>query len=123
MNPRIEKLRKVSLNTQPYIDIQRAKLMTEAYQEHMGKVPIPILRALSFKHLLENKTIDIDDGELIVGERGSSPRGTPTYPELCCHTLDDLSLINDREKISFKVSEEARKIQKELVIPFWRERK
>jgi len=122
MNPRIEKLRKISLNTQPYIDIQRARLMTEVYQEHMGKVPIPILRALSFKHLLENKTIDIDDGELIVGERGTSPGGTPTYPELCCHTLDDFSLINDREKISFKVSEEARKIQEELVIPFWRER-
>ncbi len=122
MNSRIEKLRKVSLNTQPYIDIQRAKLITEAYQEHMGKVPVPILRALSFKHLLENKTIEIDDGELIVGERGSSPGGTPTYPELCCHTLDDFSLINDREKISFKVGEEARKIQKELVIPFWRER-
>jgi len=122
MNPRIKKLRKISLNTQPYIDIQRAKLITEAYQKYIGKVPIPILRALSFKHLLENKTIDIEEGELIVGERGSSPGGTPTYPELCCHTLDDLSLINDREKISFKVSEEARKIQKELVIPFWRER-
>jgi len=122
MNSRIEKLRKISLNTQPYIDIQRARLMTEAYQEHIGKVPIPILRSLSFKHLLENKTIDIDDGELIVGERGSSPGGTPTYPELCCHTLDDFRLINDREKISFKVIEEARKIQEELVIPFWRER-
>jgi len=122
MNSRIEKLRKISLNTQPYIDIQRARLMTEAYQEHIGKVPIPILRSLSFKHLLENKTIDIDDGELIVGERGSSPGGTPTYPELCCHTLDDFRLINDREKISFKVIEEVRKIQEELVIPFWRER-
>jgi trans-4-hydroxy-L-proline dehydratase len=122
MNTRIERLREISLTTHPYIDIQRARLMTEAYNKYMGKVPIPILRALSFKHFLENKTIDIDDGELIVGERGSSPGGTPTYPELCCHTLNDLSLINNREKISFKVSQETKKVQQELIIPFWQER-
>lgn len=122
MNSRIEKLRKISLTTKPYIDIQRARLITEAYKEYMGKVPIPILRALSFKYLLENKTIDIDEGELIVGERGSSPGGTPTYPELCCHSLDDLKLVQNREKISFKVSDKAKKIQKETVIPFWEER-
>ncbi len=122
MNPRIEKLRKISLTTQPYIDIERATLITEAYQEHVGKVPVPILRALSFQYLLENKTIDIDDGELIVGERGSSPGGTPTYPELCCHTLEDFELIHKREKISFRVSNKARKVQKEFIIPFWKEK-
>jgi trans-4-hydroxy-L-proline dehydratase len=122
MNSRIEKLRDISLTTQPYIDIQRAKLITQTYKEYIGKVPIPILRALSFKHFLANKTIDIDDGELIVGERGSSPGGTPTYPELCCHTLDDFKLINDREKISFKVNDEVKKVQQELIIPFWQER-
>lgn len=122
MNPRIEKLRKQSLTARPYIDIERAKLMTEAYLEHSGKVAVPILRALSFKYLLENKTIMIDDGELIVGERGTSPVGTPTYPELCCHTLGDFDLIDRREKISFQVSEEAKKIQEEIVIPYWKER-
>ena len=122
MNSRVEKLRKISLTVHPYIDIQRARLMTEAYQKYMGKVPIPILRALSFKYLLENKTIDIDDGELIVGERGSSPGGTPTYPELCCHTLDDLDMIAGREKISFEVSKETKQVQQETVIPFWQER-
>ncbi len=122
MNPRIEKFRKISLNTQPYIDIERAKLITEAYQEHIGKVPVPILRALSFKYLLENKTIDIDEGELIVGERGASPGGTPTYPELCCHTLEDFDLIHKREKISFRVNKEAREIQEKCIIPFWSEK-
>jgi trans-4-hydroxy-L-proline dehydratase len=122
MNPRIENLLKISVTTQPYIDIERAKLMTEAYQEYIGKVPAPILRALSFKYLLEHKSIAIDEGELIVGERGISPCGTPTYPELCCHAIEDFDLIDKREKISFRVSKEARKIQKEFVIPFWKER-
>lgn len=122
MNPRITILREQSLAVKPFIDIERAKLITEAYQAYQGKVPVPILRALVFKHLLENKTITIEPDELIVGERGSSPAATPTYPELCCHTLEDFDIIEQREKISFQVSPEARKIQKEVIIPFWQER-
>ncbi len=122
MNPRVTELRQKSLTTQPYIDIERAKLMTEAYQKHAGKVPVPILRALSFQYLMEKKTITIAEGELIVGERGRSACGTPTYPELCCHSLEDFDLIDRREKISFQVSQEARKVQQELVIPYWQER-
>jgi formate C-acetyltransferase len=122
MNPRITILREQSLAVKPFIDIERAKLITEAYQAYQGKVPVPILRALVFKHLLENKTITIEPDELIVGERGSSPAATPTYPELCCHTLEDFDIIEQRERISFQVSPEARKIQKEVIIPFWQER-
>ena len=69
MNSRIARLRDISLTVKPFIDIERAKLITEAYQLYQGKEPAPILRALAFKHLLEQKTIAIDEGELIVGER------------------------------------------------------
>jgi formate C-acetyltransferase len=93
MNERIEKLRQESLDTQPYISIQRAALVTEAYKKYKGTVSIPVLRALAFKHVLENKTICIGKGELIVGERGEHPQATPTFPELCCHSLEDLELI------------------------------
>ena len=122
MNTRVERLRKKSMTTRPYIDIQRAQLLTEAYQKYSGTVPVPLLRALSFQYLLQNKTINIEEGELIVGERGSSACGTPTYPELCCHTLEDLELIARRDKISFALSQEARKIQQELIIPYWQQR-
>ncbi|MFZ2330363.1 MAG: trans-4-hydroxy-L-proline dehydratase [Atribacterota bacterium] len=122
MNSRIARLRDISLTVKPFIDIERAKLITEAYQLYQGKEPAPILRALAFKHLLEQKTIAIDEGELIVGERGNSPCATPTYPELCCHTLEDFDIIHKRDKISFQVSSEVRKIQEEVIIPFWQER-
>ncbi len=122
MNSRVERLREESLTIKPAIDIERAKLITEAYQKYEGKVPVPILRALAFKHLLENKTITIGQDELIVGERGNSPCATPTFPELCCHSMDDFEIIHSREKISFRVSPEARKIQQEVIIPFWQER-
>ena len=118
MNKRVEKLKQESLNTQPYISIERASLLTEAYKKYEGTVSIPVLRALAFKHVLENKSISIGEGELIVGERGGQPQATPTFPELCCHTLEDLELINNREKISFTTNQEVKKIQKEKIIPY-----
>ena len=117
---RVKKLRLQSENTEPAISLERALLVTEVYKQNYGKVSPPLLRAYAFKHLMENKTICINDGELLVGERGPGPQATPTYPELCCHTLDDLAVISERKKISFKVSEEVIKVQKEEIIPYWK---
>lgn len=122
MNERIKKLRQQSEDTNPSITAERALLVTEAYQHYAGKVSAPILRALTFQHLLENKTICINEEELIVGERGTGPQATPTYPELCCHTVEDLEVINNRKTISFKVSEEVKRIQEETLIPYWQGR-
>lgn len=119
MNERVAKLREQSVTAIPHISMERAQLVTEAYQRYAGKVSIPVLRALTFKHVMENKKICIHEGELIVGERGPAPQATPTYPELCCHTMEDLQIMNDREKISFQVKEEAKKIHEEKIIPFW----
>ncbi len=122
MNERVKKLRNQSVETIPYISIERAELVTEAYKKYYGKVSVPMLRALTFKHLMENKTVCINPGELIVGERGPAPQGTPTYPELCCHTLEDLDIIEQRDKIFFKVDEGVRDIQRDKIIPYWKGR-
>ncbi|KJS84390.1 MAG: formate acetyltransferase [Peptococcaceae bacterium BICA1-8] len=120
MKERVAKLRKESLETVPSISLERARLVTEAYKMYEGKVSVPVLRALTFKYLMENKTICINEGELIVGERGPSPQATPTYPELCCHSLEDMEVMHSRETISFFVNEEAKKIQEEVIIPHWK---
>jgi pyruvate formate-lyase/glycerol dehydratase family glycyl radical enzyme len=120
MNERVAKLRKQSVEAKPYISTERAELMTDFYQTDIPSTKsVPVCRALSFKHLLENKTICINDGELIVGERGPAPKATPTYPELCCHSLEDLRILNSRERTPFIVTKEVRKIYKETIIPFW----
>jgi len=120
MNERIRKLRQQSLDAKPYIDPERAILMTEFYMHHnIPTLSAPVKRAMAFKYLLENKAIIINEGELIVGERGSAPKATPTYPEITTHSLEDLTILNSREKIPFAVSEEAKKIYKEKIIPFW----
>ncbi len=116
---RVEQLRHQSEHAVPHISMERAVLMTEAYEKYQGRVSIPMLRALSFEHLMTNKTICINDHELIVGERGPSPQAAPTYPELCCHTLEDMEVMNNRDKISFAVTAEDQAIQKERIIPYW----
>ncbi len=120
MNERIAKLRERSVQTKPYISTERAELVTQFYQSDIPmRKSVPVCRALAFKHIMENKTIYIDDGELIVGERGPAPKATPTYPELCCHDLEDLRILNKRDKTSFDVSDEVKQIYEEQIIPFW----
>jgi formate C-acetyltransferase len=121
MNERVANLRRQTLETRPWLSSERAELMTAFYRTAPA-ASVPVTRALSFKHLLEQKTIWIGEGELIVGERGPCPKATPTYPELCCHSLQDLEILHSREKISFTVSDGARKAYAEAVIPFWRGR-
>ena len=120
MNDRVRILRQKSIDAVPTMSLERAQIVTDTYKKHAGKVSIPVLRALTFKALMENKTIFIDEGELIVGERGPSPKATPTYPELCCHTVEDFDVIDKRQKIFFRVSEEAKEIQKDEIIPYWK---
>ncbi|HEX6976577.1 MAG TPA: trans-4-hydroxy-L-proline dehydratase [Vicinamibacterales bacterium] len=121
MNPRVTRLRDQSLATAPWLSHERALLLTEFY-EQAPAASVAMTRALAFAHLMEHKTIYIGDGELIVGERGPAPKGTPTYPELCCHTLEDLEVLHTREKISYRVCDEARAAYRDRIIPFWRGR-
>jgi pyruvate formate-lyase/glycerol dehydratase family glycyl radical enzyme len=120
MSERVARLRQQSLDATPTISTERAELITEFYQQDLELVSAPVRRALAFQHLMEHKAICINDGELIVGEKGPAPKATPTYPELCCHSLEDLDILNSREKISFAVSPQVRQIYEEKIIPFWR---
>ncbi|MFX1573643.1 MAG: trans-4-hydroxy-L-proline dehydratase [Promethearchaeota archaeon] len=121
MNERIKKLRTQSREAIPYLSLERALLITEFFKTGAThKFSPAIARAKAFEYILKNKEIYINEGELIVGERGPGPKATPTYPEVCCHSLQDLEILNIREKISFKVSEQSRKETKEIIIPYWK---
>ena len=118
MNRRVQMLREQSLSAVPAISAERAMLITE-FEKNAGFLSAPVRRALALKHILENKAICINDGELIVGERGPSPKATYTYPELCCHSLHDLEILNSREKIRFNVDEQTRRLYENFIIPYW----
>ena len=80
------------------------------------------MRARSFHYLCEHKTIYFGPDELIVGERGPAPKAVPTYPELTCHSLDDLRILDSRPKTSYAVSEDCLQVYKDKIIPYWRGR-
>jgi pyruvate formate-lyase/glycerol dehydratase family glycyl radical enzyme len=120
MSERVSKLRKQSLEAVETFSSERAELLTEFYKQDIGLVSTPVYRALAFKYLLEHKAICIQEGELIVGEKGPYLKNAPTFPELCCHSLEDLDVLHQREKTSFKVSPEARGSYEETIIPFWK---
>src|SRR5512138_2026455 len=119
MSERVCRLRQQSLSAVPTISTERAELMTEFHREHTELMSAPLRRALAFRHLMENRRIYLGEDELIVGEKGPEPKATPTYPELCCHSLKDLDILDSREKVSFRVSPEARRLYDETIIPFW----
>lgn len=122
MNQRIERLRTSSVQAQPTISSERAVLMTRFYRENEGKHPIPVMRALSLMDLCEKKTLFIGDDELILGERGPAPKVVPTFPELTCHTTDDLRTLNDREKTAYGTDAATIAAYEAEVIPYWRGR-
>lgn len=119
MTDRVAWLRQQSLDAESSISSERAELMTEFYQQNSGLMSAPVRRAQAFLYLMEHMTICINAGELIVGEKGPAPKAAPTYPELCCHTLEDLDILNSREKIPFTVSPQVRQVYEETIIPFW----
>jgi formate C-acetyltransferase len=120
ISERVTQLRRQSLDAVPSLSSERAELLTRFYQENQETMSAPVRRALAFQYLMEHKTICINAGELIVGEKGPAPKASPTYPELCCHTLEDLELLDSREKIPFSVSPPVRQAYEETIIPFWR---
>lgn len=123
MTERIKMLREQSLNAEARINLERAILLTEFYSTgEAEKCSTPVARAKVFYYLLNKKELCVNDGELIVGERGPEPKATPTYPELCTHSLEDFEILDTRDKVPFKVDESTKKVQKELIFPVWQGR-
>jgi trans-4-hydroxy-L-proline dehydratase len=122
LNERIQRLREASYSARPTISAERALLMTDAYRMYEGHHPAAVLRALAFRLLCERGTIWIGPDDLIVGERGPSPKATSTYPELTCHSLDDLRILDGREKVSYSVDPDTLAHYESVLIPYWRGR-
>jgi len=122
MNERIARLRKESFETRPSISIERALLTTEFYLENGGKYSVPVTRALNFRNLCEKKEIYIGPDDLIVAERGPRPKSVSTFPELNCHSAEDLEILNSRPMTNYAVDPKDIDVYREKVIPYWRGR-
>ena len=118
---RVQQLREQRLNAVEKISAERAVLMTQFYRsDEARELSAPVKRAKAFEYLLKNKKICINEGELIVGERGPAPKETPTYPEISLHSMQDIEILNSREKVFFQVDEEVKNIYEKEIIPYWK---
>ncbi|HYO42856.1 MAG TPA: trans-4-hydroxy-L-proline dehydratase [Candidatus Limnocylindrales bacterium] len=122
MNARVAELRERSVAARPSVSAERSLILTRFYSEHWGRHATPVLRAMAFRELCENKTITIEPGELVVGERGPAPKVTPLFPELTCHSTDDLRILDSRPLTSYDVPEAVVDAYADEVIPYWRGR-
>lgn len=120
---RIQRLREISENqNQPSISMERSILVTEAYKKYEGTCSTPVLRGKVFKYLMENRSLYLEKGSLIVGERGHKPGAAPTFPEICCHSMADFYCMSKRKKNSYQTTPEDLDIQEKLILPYWEKR-
>jgi formate C-acetyltransferase len=120
MNDRIKRLRQQNFDTPTTLSIERALIETAFYKENYGTMPIAVLRARNFLEICKKKTLYIGDDELIVGERGPFPKAVPTFPELTCHSVEDLHTLNERELQRYTISQEDIDTYEHEVIPYWK---
>ena len=120
MNERVRRLRQQNFDTPTTLSIERARIETAFYKENYGTMPIAVLRARNFYEICQKKTIYIGPDELIVGERGPVPKAVPTFPELTCHSVEDLHTLDTRELQSYHISQENIDIYEREVIPYWK---
>ncbi|MDD7305839.1 MAG: glycyl radical protein [Peptoniphilaceae bacterium] len=108
LTPRMESFRREVLDAKPYIDSQRALIVTESYKKNQN-MPNVMKRALMLKDILEQMTIFIEDKTLIVGNQAQANRNAPIYPE---YTLDfvinELDLFEKRDGDIFYITEETK---------------
>ena len=120
MNDRIRRLRQQNMDTPTTLSIERALIETEFYKKNYGTMPIAVLRAKNFYEICKKKTLYIGDDELIVAERGPVPKAVPTFPELTCHSVEDLHTLDTRELQSYHISQEDIDTYEREVIPYWK---
>lgn len=102
----------------PEICVERARLVTESYQQTEGE-PYILRRAKALKYILENMTIFIDDEELIVGNHAAKARCAPLFPEFGLFSKEELDLMPVRKVDTLQISEENKKYILEVINPYW----
>jgi formate C-acetyltransferase len=84
---RIDSLYKYAIGAPAGICIERARLVTQAYKENLSQPPI-LIRANALAHVLDNMSLYIMPGSLLVGNQASKPNYSPLFPEFTIDFLE-----------------------------------
>lgn len=119
MKDRIERLRKRLLDSVPSVDINRARLITQAYQEAGGE-PMVTVRGKAMYKIFTELPITIAEDELIAGSATLKRRAALLFPEVQAGWLDqELDTVSTREWDPLLISEEDIGELREKILPFW----
>ena len=117
--PRIQRMMDKYFSYVPELDIERAVLWTESYKQTEGQTAM-LRRAKAYKHYAENRSILIKDDELFLGKCADAPRAGTVSPEYVSTWLrEEIDGIATRERDTYQISEEKKRILKEEVFPYW----
>lgn len=121
LTPRMRAYREEVLDERPFVDAQRAVLVTESYQEHQDQPPV-MRRALALRHVLENMTVYIEDKTLLAGNQATKNCNAPVFPEYTMgFVIDELDSFERRDGDVFYVTDED-KARLRAIAPFWKGR-
>ncbi|MBR2682144.1 MAG: glycyl radical protein [Atopobiaceae bacterium] len=118
LTERMQAFREEVLDERPYVDAERAVLCTESYRQTVDQPPV-MRRALAFAHILDNRTIYLEDTTLMAGNQATKNCNAPVFPEYTLgFVLDELDLFEKRDGDVFYVTEEDKQAIRDIA-PFW----
>jgi pyruvate formate-lyase/glycerol dehydratase family glycyl radical enzyme len=115
---RIDRLRKIMLDTKASLCSQRALLYTESFKQTENE-PYILRKAKAFAHTLDHMSIFIEADSLIFGNMASKNFAAPVYPEYSMDWLvDEIDTFSIRKGDVFQVDE---RVKAELlsISDFW----
>ena len=119
LTERMQAFREETLDQKPYIDAERAVLVTQTYKANQNQPPV-MKRALGLKNILEKMTIYIEDKTLIVGNQATKNCNAPIFPEYTMgFVIDELDKFEKRDGDVFYITEETKQQLRDIA-PFWK---
>lgn len=122
MTHRIQRLKAALFQNHREISLERALLYTASHQQTEGE-PVILRRAKATAYILEHVEISIRDEELIAGNRTVKPRAGIMSPEMDPYwLLNELDRFPTRPQGRFDISEEDKRLYREVLFPYWEKR-
>ena len=119
---RVGRLRERIIAAPQEVCIERARLMTEAMRLNWDK-PAATRMSLAFEHVLNNMSVIIRDGELVVGVRTGKLKGAPLFPENKSRWLEgDARNFDQRVVQRALIGPDEKRELIEDILPFWQGR-
>lgn len=120
LSERIQRLSNKVRNTQPTIDLNRARLFTE-YYSHPSMDNYILRRAKAYRHYLQEREIFIDEDSWLAGHQGGQWESVVMFPESTKWLRDDFDTLDKRPSDHFQFRSEEEKKELRDIVEIWKD--